>query len=101
MGAIDDVKEQVTAGRPLADPLERSGLFPPLLVQVVSLGERSGRLETMLLHSASAFDRKVNQSLKMFTKFLPPVLLVFLAIGGGFILAAILLPLLELQSMVG
>ena len=54
-----------------------------------------------LLHSASAFDRKVNQSLKMFTKFLPPVLLVFLAIGGGFILAAILLPLLELQSMVG
>jgi len=98
--AIEDVSEQVTGGRSLAEPLERSGLFPPLLVQVVSLGERSGRLEAMLLHAATAFDRKVNTSLKLFTKALPPALLVVMAGLGGFILAAILLPLLELQSAV-
>jgi type II secretory pathway component PulF len=95
------VQDQVTAGKPLADPLERSGLFPPLLVQVVSLGERSGRLETMLLHAATAFDRQVNTSIKIFTKALPPMLLIIMASVGGFILAAVLLPLIELQSVIG
>jgi general secretion pathway protein F len=100
MDAIDKVQEQVTSGKSLADPMEKSGLFPPLLVQVVNLGERSGRLESMLLHAAGAFDRQVNTSIKLFTKALPPVLLIAMASMGGFILAAILLPLLELQSLV-
>ena len=98
--AIDAVQDQVSSGKPLADPLEKSGLFPPLLVQVVNLGERSGKLEEMLLHSATAFDRHVNASLKLFTKALPPVLLIVMASLACFVLAAILLPLVELQSLV-
>jgi type II secretory pathway component PulF len=101
MQAIDEVQDQVTGGKALADPLERSGLFPPLLVQVVDLGERSGRLDSMLMHAATAFDRQVNNSIKLFTKALPPLLLIVMASLGGFVLAAILLPLLELQSLVG
>lgn len=101
MTAIDQVQDQVTSGKSLADPLERSGLFPPLLVQVVNLGERSGRLESMLLHAATAFDRQVSTSIKLFTKALPPLLLIIMASVGGFVLAAILLPLIELQSRVG
>jgi type II secretory pathway component PulF len=98
--AIDAVQDQVSSGKPLADPLEKSGLFPPLLVQVVNLGERSGILEEMLMHSATAFDRHVNASLKLFTKALPPLLLIVMACLACFVLAAILLPLLELQSLV-
>jgi type II secretory pathway component PulF len=98
--AIDAVEDQVSSGKSLADPLEKSGLFPPLLVQVVNLGERSGKLEEMLMHSATAFDRHVNASLKLFTKALPPLLLIVMASLACFILAAILLPLLELQSLV-
>jgi type II secretory pathway component PulF len=98
--AMEAVQDQVTHGKALADPLERSGLFPPLLIQVVNLGERSGRLESMLLHAATAFDRQVNTSIKLFTKALPPLLLIVMASLGGFVLAAILLPLLELQSLV-
>ncbi len=98
--AVDAVQDQVSSGKPLADPLEKSGLFPPLLVQVVNLGERSGKLEEMLLHSATAFDRQVNASLKIFTKALPPVLLIIMAALACFVLSAILLPLLELQSLV-
>jgi type II secretory pathway component PulF len=101
MAAMDEVQEQVAGGKPLADPLESSGLFPPMLIQVVNLGERSGRLETMLLHAAKAFDRQVNNSLNLFTKSLPPVLLAVMAALGGFVLAAVLLPLLELQSAIG
>jgi type II secretory pathway component PulF len=100
MHVIDDVAAKVTGGKALAEPLERSGLFPPLLVQVVNLGERSGRLESMLLHAAGAFDRQVTSSIKLVTKALPPVLIMIMASLGAFVLAAILLPLLELQSMV-
>ena len=99
--AIDEVTESVTEGKPLADPLERSGLFPPLLVQVVNLGERSGRLEKMLGHAATAFDRQVEASLKIFTKAFPPLMIVVMALIGGFVLAAILLPLMELQKLMG
>lgn len=100
MNAIDEVEDQVTAGKPLAEPLEQSGLFPPLLIQIVNLGERSGRLEQMLLHASNAFDRQVNNSIRIFTSMLQPVLVVIMAIIGAFVLAAILLPLLELQSII-
>jgi general secretion pathway protein F len=98
MAAIDQVLDRVTTGSSLADPLERSGLFPPLLVQIVNIGERSGRLEPMLLHAATAFDRQVNQSLKVFTKALPPVLLIVMGAVAGFVLSGILLPLLKMQQ---
>ncbi|MDP7005358.1 MAG: type II secretion system F family protein [Phycisphaerales bacterium] len=98
--AVDAVQDQVSSGKPIADPLEQSGLFPPLLVQVVNLGERSGKLEEMLLHSATAFDRQVNASLKLFTKALPPILLIVMASIACFVLTAIMLPLLELQSLI-
>jgi len=99
--AVDEVQEKVTTGQALAEPLERCGFFPPLLIQIVNIGERSGRLESMLLHAATAFDRQVNASIKIFTKALPPVLLVFMAVIAGFVLAAILMPLLQLQSALG
>jgi general secretion pathway protein F len=101
MQAIDDVHSQVTEGRPLAEPLEKSGLFPPLLVQVVNLGERSGKLEKMLSHAATSFDRQVNASIKIFAKAFPPLLIIIMAGIGAFVLAAILLPLLELQNLAG
>lgn len=101
MEAVDGVQEKVTTGQSLAEPLERCGFFPPLLVQIVNIGEKSGRLEEMLIHAAGAFDRQVNTSLKIFTKLLPPVLLVFMALIAAFVLAGILLPLLEMQKSLG
>jgi general secretion pathway protein F len=101
MKAIDEVGDKVTTGQSLADPLERSGHFPPLLIQIVNIGERSGRLESMLLHAATAFDRQVNSSLRIFTQALPPLLLVVMASIAAFVLAAIILPLLQMQEAIG
>ena len=101
MQAIDQVSDKVSTGTSLADPLERSGHFPPLLVQIVNIGERSGRLEQMLLHAAGSFDRQVNNSLKLFTRILPTLLLVVMALVASFVLAAILLPIIELQKAAG
>ena len=101
MDAIDQVQEKVTTGQSLADPLAKCGHFPPLPIQIVNMGERSGRLEAMLMHAAKAFDRQVDQTLKVFTKALPPLLLVFMSLIAGFVLTAILLPMLEMQASIG
>lgn len=100
MDAVDQVQEKVTTGQSLAEPLERCGFFPPLLVQIVNIGEKSGRLESMLLHAAVAFDRQVNTSLKVFAKVLPPVLVAIMACVAAFVLLAILLPLMDAMNAV-
>ena len=61
---------------------------------------RSVTLSLLLVHAAGAFDRQVNQSVKLFTRALPPFLIMIMAGLGGFVLAAILLPLLQLQSLI-
>jgi type II secretory pathway component PulF len=97
-GVIDDVAEQVAAGKTIAEPMERSGYFPPMLVQIVNLGERSGRLDQMLSQAARAFEERTEQSVKLFTTALPPLLVVGLACVVGFVVMAILLALLQVQD---
>jgi general secretion pathway protein F len=95
---IDEVVEQVSAGRTIAEPMERSGYFPPMLVQIVNLGERSGRLDEMLRNAAGAFEERTEQSVKLFTTALPPILVVFMSGIVGFIVFAILMALLSAQD---
>jgi type IV pilus assembly protein PilC len=99
--AVDRVCEEVQAGRTIAEPLERSGCFPPLLVQIVGLGEQTGRLDEMLEQAASAFEDKTEQSIRTLTTVLPPLLIVVLACVVGFVVLSILLPLIELQESIG
>lgn len=95
---VDQVVEQVAGGRTIADPMERSGYFPPMLVQIVNLGERSGRLDEMLTQAAGAFEDKTESSIRVFTTALPPVLVVVLACVVGFVVLSIILPLLQVQE---
>lgn len=99
--AVDDVCEQVSHGRTIAEPMERSGLFPPLLVQIIGMGEQTGRLDEMLAQAADAFDDRTEQSIKTLTTILPPMLIVLLACIVGFVVLSILLPLIELQESIG
>ncbi len=98
---MDDVCEQVSAGRTIADPMEQSGHFPPMLVQIVNLGERSGKLDEMLDQAAGAFEDRTEMSLKLFTTALPVLLVVTMAGVVGFIMLSVLLPLLEMQESIG
>lgn len=97
-GVVDEVCDQVAGGKTIADPMEASGYFPPMLVQIVNLGERSGRLDEMLSQAATAFEDRTETSVKLFTTALPPILVVILACVVGFVVLAILLPLLQLQE---
>ncbi|MFO0831980.1 MAG: type II secretion system F family protein [Phycisphaerales bacterium] len=95
---IDHVIEQVSAGKTIAQPMEESGYFPPMLVQIVNLGERSGRLDELLLQAADAFEDKTESSVKVFTAALPPILVVCLASVVGFVVLAILMALQAAQD---
>ena len=99
--AMDEVSDEVAHGRTIAEPLEATGHFPPLLVQIVAMGEKTGRLDEMLSQAATAFEERTEQAIKLFTAVLPPILICGLAVLVGFVLLAILLPLLELQESIG
>lgn len=99
--AVDEVCDEVQAGRTIAEPLERTGWFPPLLVQIVGMGEQTGKLDEMLGQAADAFEDQTEQSIKVLTTVLPPMLIIVLACVVGFVVLAILLPLIELQESIG
>lgn len=98
---VDEVIEEVSGGHTIAEPLDRSGMFPPLLVQLVAMGEKTGRLDELLMQASEAFEEQTEQAIKLFTSVLPPLLIVVLALMVGFVLLAILLPLLEMQDAIG
>ena len=94
---IDTVAQEVQAGASLADPLARSGRFPPLLVQIVSVGEHTGKLDELLLNAAETFDAEADGAIRRFITVLPAVLVLLLAVVIGFIVAATLLPIIEME----
>lgn len=98
---IEEVCTKVASGQTIAEPMERSGYFPPMLVQIVNLGERSGRLDQLLNQAAGAFEDRTETSVKLFMTALPPMLVVMLAGVVGFVVMAILLPLLQMQEKIG
>jgi type IV pilus assembly protein PilC len=90
---IDVVAEKVKRGESLAKPLGESGYFPPLLVQITSIGEETGKLDEMLLNAAETFDSEADAALNRFMAIFPAFLILLLALVIGFIIAATLLPI--------
>lgn len=93
---IDEVVKKVQAGAPLAEPLSESGRFPPLLVQIVSVGEQTGKLDELLLDAADTFDAEADVAIRRFITVLPAVLVLLMAVVIGFIVAATLLPFFDI-----
>ncbi len=96
---VDRAREAIQEGEAIATPLKRSGEFPPLVYHMVSIGERSGQLEDMLMNVATAYESQVEVSITRLTSLLEPVMIV--AMGGivAFIVFSILTPILQLNTM--
>ncbi|WP_321533074.1 type II secretion system inner membrane protein GspF [uncultured Desulfuromonas sp.] len=99
--AVETTSLEVREGASLAEPLKRSGVFPPLLAQMTAVGERSGTLEEMLIKVADSQDRQVEITLAGLLSLLEP--LMILAMGGiiGFIVLAVLLPIFQASQGLG
>ncbi|MBN1849657.1 MAG: type II secretion system inner membrane protein GspF [Deltaproteobacteria bacterium] len=97
---IDKAVEEIQAGKALAVPLSKSHWVPPLVVQMITVGEQSGDLEKMLNKIADVYEREVESQITAMTSLLEPVMILVMAVMVGFIAISILLPILEMSQIV-
>jgi len=100
--AIVGVHESVKEGETITAPLEASGVFPPMVVSMVDVGEQTGALPEMLLRIADNYDEEVDNAVSAMTSLLEPIMIVFLAVIVGSIVIAMFLPLIVIiEGMTG
>lgn len=98
--AIEDSQESIVEGQSIAAPLARSGVFPPMVTDMIAVGENSGQLEHMLLKVSDAYDNQIETTVSGLTSILEPLLIVIMGGIVLFIVLAVLLPIFEMNQMV-
>jgi general secretion pathway protein F len=98
--AVESAAAAVGQGKGLAAALSASGLFPPLSIQMIQLGEQSGELEKMLAKIAEAFEVEVESAVMRATALLEPLMIVVMGSVVGFIVLSICLPIFEMNQLV-
>ncbi|MEW6236745.1 MAG: type II secretion system F family protein [Candidatus Omnitrophota bacterium] len=99
--SLRNVCEKVKKGEGLAKPLRETGFFPPMVTNLIAVGEESGSLDEMLFQVADAYDVEVQHSIKRFITLFEPMVIILMAIGVGGILFAFLLPIMKIGNMMG
>ncbi len=95
---IAGVREKILEGADIATPIKESGVFPPLVGYMISVGEQSGELDSMMEQVGEAYNEEVDLATQKFTSLIEPALIVFLAVLVGFIVLAILWPVLQMAQ---
>jgi type IV pilus assembly protein PilC len=99
--AVGAVHESVKEGETITAPLEASGVFPPMVISMVDVGEQTGALPEMLMKIADNYDEEVDNAVAAMTSLLEPIMIVVLAVIVGSIVIALFLPLIKLMEEVG
>jgi type IV pilus assembly protein PilC len=99
--ALMSARQSISEGKTISDPLGKSKVFPPMVVQMISVGETTGALDAMLGKIADFYDDEVEAAVTALTSLLEPMLMVFLGVTIGTIVIAMYLPIFELASAVG
>lgn len=97
---VDTARDAIREGESIAAPLKKSGEFPPLVYHMVGIGERSGQLEDMLLNVAESYESSVNVRIGALTALLEPLMIVMMGAVIAFVAFSILMPILQMNSMV-
>lgn len=98
--SVFKVAESISEGRPIAEPLEESGVFPNMVVQMINVGESVGALDSMLAKIADFYDEEVDQAVSNLTSMIEPFMMVFLGGMIGGIVVAMYLPIFSMASVV-
>ncbi|MBI3621921.1 MAG: type II secretion system inner membrane protein GspF [Nitrospirae bacterium] len=99
-GAIEEAAHNIREGESIAGPLQRSGLFPGFVIQMIAVGERSGELTQMLKKVADAYDHQVETTVGVLTSLLTPVLILFMGGIVMIIVLSVLLPIFDMSQTV-
>lgn len=94
--AIADIRAAITAGSSLVEPFRQSGIFSPMVVQMVSIGEKSGQIDKMLDEVAKFYDPEIEYTIKNMTALLEPFMLLAMGLMVAFIALSVLLPIFNL-----
>ncbi|MDX1933326.1 MAG: type II secretion system F family protein [Capsulimonadales bacterium] len=94
--AILDARARVREGDVISEPLRKSRMFPPMVVQMIAIGQESGALDTMLSKIADFYDQEVDAAIASLTAAIEPMLIIFLGFTVGFIVIAMFMPLVAL-----
>ncbi len=100
MKVIEDAAGSIREGESIAQPLKRSGKFPPIVTHMIAIGERSGQLEEMLENVASSYDIQVDARVQMMTSLLEPLMIVLMGGVSAFIAFSILMPLMRMNEFI-
>ncbi|MEI8108930.1 MAG: type II secretion system F family protein [Verrucomicrobiota bacterium] len=99
--AVSKVHDAVKEGESIVQPLEASGVFPPMVISMVDVGEETGQLPEMLLKIAEVYDDEVDNAVEGLTSLLEPIMIVVLALIVGTIVIALFMPLIEIIKQMG
>ncbi|HYH64817.1 MAG TPA: type II secretion system F family protein, partial [Urbifossiella sp.] len=99
--AIEKSAENVTAGEKLADPLRKSGYFPPDVVEMIAIGEEANTLERVLIDIADGLEKRTARQLELMVKLLEPIMLLVMAGVTLLVVAGLLLPVFKMGQTVG
>jgi len=99
-GAVNQVKNSVREGESISDPMEKSGIFPPLVTRMIAVGEKSGELEKMLIKIADFYDEQVDTAVEGLTSLIEPLVIAFLGIVIGGIVICMFLPIFKMSSLI-
>jgi general secretion pathway protein F len=97
---VEEATGSIREGQSIAEPLKRSGDFPPIVTHMIAVGEKSGQLEQMLENVARAYDTQVETRVQALTSLLEPLMIVVMGGAVGFIAFAILMPLIQMNDFV-
>lgn len=98
--AIMNSHESIKEGGRIADPLKKAGIFPPMVIQMISVGEETGGLDNMLNKIADFYDQEVDTAVKGLTSMIEPLIIVFLGAVVGTIVVAMFMPMFSLGEIV-
>jgi general secretion pathway protein F len=97
---VQEATGSIREGESIADPLRRSGQFPPIVTHMIAVGEKSGALEQMLESVADSYDAQVETNVQALTSLLEPLMIVVMGTAVGFIAFSIMMPLIQMNEFV-
>ncbi len=97
--AISDARENITEGQSIAEPLRRSGEFPPMMIHMIAIGEKTGELPDMLQNVAETYEEQINTKIDALTSLLEPLMIIGMGGAVGFIVMAVFMPLMEMMNI--
>ena len=97
---VIETKKFVQQGEPISEPLSRSGVFPPMVVRMIAVGEKTGKLEDMLAKIAQFYEDEVNTAVSGLTSMIEPLIIAFLGIVVGSIVVSIFLPIIKITQLI-